>query len=148
LPSLLKDGDIDTERRELTHHLEGRAKLRSLREGLDRAWLSALGDPGLVGEVVVTELLATACTVTFRVIIKETPRTVTVAKLRCRLVRGHPQDGLVRPVLPDEEELARLVAEGCGTAARKQPGGGEFTNERQFHRWRFWEGKDHADYGD
>ncbi|SRR6266851_9189588 len=55
-----------------------------------------VGDLGLVGEVVVTTLLATACTVTFGIIIKETPKTVTVAKLHSRLVSGDSQDGLVR----------------------------------------------------
>jgi hypothetical protein len=92
-PFLLKDGDTEAQRQDLNRQLKSRAKLREMRKGLDRTWLTALGDLGLVGEVVVTTLLATACTVTFGIIIKETPKTVTVAELRSRLVSGDSQDG-------------------------------------------------------
>ena len=148
LPFLLKDGDTEAQRHDLNRNLKSRAKLREMRKGLDRTWLTALGDLGLVGEVVVTTLLATACTVTFGIIIKETPKTVAVAKLRSRLVSGDSQDGLVRPRLPSSKELAALLTTGSGTTAQKQPGGDEFTNDRRFERWQFWEGNNHSDYGD
>ena len=148
LPTVLTDGDTDADREELARQLVVRTTLREMRGDLEPAWLPAVGDPGLVGEVVVTELLATACSVKFGIIVKETLKTVTVARLPSRLARGHSQDGWVRPVLPCEERWTELRLEIGGSPARKQPECGEFTNERRFERWRFWEGKDYSDYGD
>jgi uncharacterized protein (TIGR02996 family) len=132
----------------LKRQLAARKRRRTLRETIDGGWLKALGDPGLVGEIVYGGVYYVGERSVFAVIIRETPKTVLLAGLRTTPPFQTKHGPCWRPVLPDRQELDLLLqSEGC--RVRKKSMGqppelqfwGQWNGQRE-QLFSFWSGFD------
>ena len=139
VPNVLVDSETEAEQERLMRELERRARLRQMRSTLPSAWLKAISDTGLVGEIVVYVTSFYGNRAHFGVISKETANTVLVATLGVRRVGGDIQEPHLRPLLPTEAQLAQIVSARVGLRARK--GDKVFSNSRRFRWFHFWDGK-------
>jgi uncharacterized protein (TIGR02996 family) len=126
---------------ELRRQLEHRARLRALRAGIDPVWLKAVGDPGLVGEVLHREHARPPGYNTFLVVLEETPKTALVGLLHTRGRLREPTLGGESPVLPTATELAGNRLSTWARATKQFSASGEvvaLSSNRQ--RFVFWDG--------
>jgi uncharacterized protein (TIGR02996 family) len=155
LPALLRPLTDDFE-----DMLAIRKALRFMRHCLPPTWLEAVGDPGLIGEVlcpaakgdiVLSQALAPmdyhpgAWVTVFAIVvgIYNAPRPTTLVRFYPRKQVGPAGAGpvLVRPKLPRASRLAR---DGRGGSALRRPPGfaGRRVLEYLRYRYEFWDGRD------
>jgi uncharacterized protein (TIGR02996 family) len=137
LPGPLKHDD------QLPERLRARALLRPVLAGVGLTWLRALGDPGLVGEVLHAERGRRATFNTFVVVLEETEKTCLLGLLQSRRVRGGVAEGWERPVLPSDAAARRWPASPWCRARKHLSASGEtaaLSGGRR--RFVFWGGAD------
>jgi len=96
--------------------------------------------PGEEGNFVGTIVLYRSCWwgthSTFGVIVKETPRTVSIAHLLTRLVSGDWQNGVEVPEMPDYGKLDALTPAAFRALKVRHMSGVQFHHKgRSFRRW-------------
>src|SRR5262249_30534184 len=107
----LQDDGTDEGKARLLVRLAARAALRARRAQADPAWLTSIGDPGLVGEIVESKPFFSHELPLFAVIVRDKPNMVLLTELDRTSPIYRAGRYYQRPVLPTEEELVRIVRE-------------------------------------
>jgi uncharacterized protein (TIGR02996 family) len=127
-----------------------RARMRELRGVIDVEWSAAVGDPGLIGEILVSQSTLTGRDVHFWVVTRLTPKTVFIRGIESVVVGGRfgpGGDWQVMPVVPTDEEIRRIPEPGLEfrTKMFASPDGGvHFYGGRTYNK--FWNGSQERCY--
>lgn len=114
---------------ELLRRITIRARMRTLRIGMAGDWLSAVGDPGLVGEILVSASTLTGRDADFWIVSRVTTKLAMLRGIESIVVDGRMRPGgdwKVMPVVPSDEEIRQTPGRGREFRTKMAicPGGG------------------------